>query len=119
MRIFVEMSLLLVDGEKLETQETGKLYLTYMFGAVDALGQLNELDEETTISLFRSLLEDFMGGYSPDEAKELTQEILRQSITPYGQVIMGEGGNAVLKTLKGDKNASLRLFELLDGWNDL
>jgi hypothetical protein len=118
MRLFVETSLLLVDGENLETPEDGQLYLTYMFGAVDALGQLHELDESSTVSLYQNLLEDFMGEYSPDEANELTQATLRHSITPDGQNIMSEGGNAVMKTLAGDQNASLRLFELLGGWDD-
>lgn len=113
MNHFIEASHVGLDANQLNSSEHGQVYLTYMFGAVDALCQVHQIDTASTVSLFQELLEDIMGGYSPDEAKQLVHDILRTSETAEGQRIMSEGGESVQTWISGAKLAPHRLQELL------
>jgi len=113
MQHFVEASHVALDTARFQTPEHGQMYLTYMFGAVDMLCQVNHLDGAQTVTLFQGLLEDLLGGYSPDEAKQLTQIILRASGDPDGQRLMREGGESVRLWIGGAALAPHRLQELL------
>lgn len=113
MQHFVEASHIGLDAAHLQTPEHGQMYLTYMFGAVDMLCQVNQLDNANTVVLFQGLLEDLLGGYSPEEAKQIIQVVLRASGNPDGQRIMREGGESVKRWIDGVTLAPHRLQELL------
>jgi hypothetical protein len=113
MQNFVETSHVALDTTRLQTPEHGQIYLTYMFGAVDMLCQINQIDDVKTVALFQGLLEDMLGSYSPEEAKQLTQTVLRVSGNPDGQRIMKEGGESVKLWIGGVTLAPHRLKELL------
>jgi len=111
---FVEASHVGMDVACLQTPEHGQLYLTYMFGAIDMLCQAYQLnDAKTVVALFQGLLEDLLGVYSTEEARQLTQVVLRASGTPDGQRIMREGGETVKMWISGATLAPHRLQELL------
>jgi hypothetical protein len=95
MQRFIEASYVGMDADRLQTPEHERFYLTYMFGAVDMLCQANQIDYMNTVALFQGLLDDLLGGYSPEEANQITQVVLRASGTPDGQRIMREGSEAV------------------------
>jgi len=113
MQHFVEASHVGMDASRLQTPEHGQTYLTYMFGAVDMLCQMHQLDDAKTVGLFQGLLENLLGDYSPEEAKQLTQVVLRASSTPDGQRIMTEGGESIRMWISGATLAPHRLQELL------
>lgn len=113
MQHFVEASHVALDVARLQTPKHGQMYLTYMFGAVDMLCQVNQIDNAKTVALFEGLLEDLLGGYSPDESKQLTQVVLRASGNTNGQHIMREGAEAVRLWISGVTLAPHRLQELL------
>jgi hypothetical protein len=113
MQHFAEASHIGLNTDRLQTPEHGQIYLTYMFGALDMLCQVNQIDDRSTVAMFQGLLEDILGGHSPDEAKQLTQVILHVSTNPEGQRIMKEGGEAVQAWIKGAALAPHRLKELL------
>lgn len=113
MQRFIEASHIGMDSAGLRTPEHGQLYLTYMFGAVDMLCQTHQIDDVKTVALFQELLEDLLGGYSPEEAKRLTQVVLRGSGTPDGQKIMREGAETIKMWIGGVTLAPHRLQELL------
>lgn len=118
MQHFVETSHLGMDAALLQAPEHGQLYLTYMFGAVDMLCQVHQFDTAKTVELFRGLLGDLLGGYSSEEAKQLTQVVLQASGTPDGQRIMTEGGEAIRMWISGAALAPHRLQELLSEIHD-
>ena len=113
MQHFVEASHVGLAAAHLQTPEHGQMYLTYMFGAVDMLCQVNQLDDAKTVVLFQGFLEDLLGGYSPEEAKQLTQVVLRASGNTDGQRIMREGGESVRMWIGGVTLAPHRLQERL------
>jgi hypothetical protein len=113
MRRFAEACSVELDTCHLNSPEQGKLYLTYMFGAVDTLCQVYHLGPLFSASLFQSLLEESIGGYSPAKARQLTQDVLRASATREGQIIMGEGGESVQTWMAGTLSAPYRLHKLL------
>ena len=101
MERFIEASHIGMNSDGLQTPEHGQLYLTYMFGAVDMLCQTHHVDDVNTITFFQGLLEDLLGGYSPEEAKRLTQVVLHGSGTPDGQRIMREGAETIKMWIGG------------------
>ena len=113
MQHFVEASYMGLDNARMQTPEHGKMCLTYMFGAVDMICQVNQFDSAKTVALFQGLLEDILGEYSPEEAKQLTQVVLKASDTPDGQRIMREGGESLRMWIDGMTLAPHRLQELL------
>ena len=113
MQYFIEASYIGLGNSRFQTVEHGLMCLTYMFGSVDMLCQANQIDSAKTIAIFQGLLEDLLGGYAPDDAKQIMREVLRASCNPDGQRIMREGAESVRSWICGETLAAHRLEELL------
>ena len=112
---FMIASLLLIDTDELKSKpEKHRKVMAYHFGAIDYLGQASNLDEmETLAATVIFLMKHYQMG--PDEAGDTARLMMELSRQPEGIAYMMEGGNAMKRWHEGDKNAPLRLFELLQG----
>ena len=110
---FMIASLLLVDKDELKNKpEKRWKVMAFQFGGIDYLGQASNLDQTETLAGTVILLMKYyqMG---PDEAGDTARQMMGLSQNPEGLAYMIEGGNSIKRWLEGDKNAPLKLFDLL------
>ena len=111
---FVEVSFLGLTHLDKRNPDKGKIILLYMFGALDMLCQVNNLDENTTLALFKNILKEELGEYTDEQSQVLLNEIVQASDEQEGQELMKEGGDALRTWLIGEDVASPhRLTEIL------
>jgi hypothetical protein len=88
--------------------------LLYMFGAVDMLCQVHNIEEKVTMNLFENLLKDELGEYNAEQAQVLLRAVIQASAATEGQQMMKEGAEALRAWLTGvDVAAPHRLTEIL------
>lgn len=112
---FMLASLLLVDKDELKSKretEKHRKVMAYHFGAIDYLGQASNLGETEILAATTIFLTKYyqMG---PAETGKTVRLMMGLSQQPEGIAYMMEGGNAMKRWLEGDKNAPLKLFDLL------
>ena len=111
---FIEASFLGLAHLDNKNPNQGEITLLYMFGAIDMLCQVNGLDNNVTLDLFKSMLKDELGEYGDEEAQVLLNEIIQATSEEDGQELMREGGEALRTWLSGeDAAAPHRLTEIL------
>jgi hypothetical protein len=113
-RAFVGASMLMVDKQILNSGKTQQIgACLYVVGAVDYLCQHYKLDNNSFLIASREALKSF--GVS--EPEEFARRIPQIAADPFGKAAMTEGGRAIQAWLSGaDKNAPLKLFELVRQW---
>ncbi len=111
---FIEASFATLNNDAEKNKNEGMTILLYMFGAVDMLCQVKSVDENVTLTLFSSMLQNELGEYSNEEAQALLSAVVEASAQDRGQDVMKEGGEALRAWLVGSEpGAPFRLTEIL------
>lgn len=111
---FIEACFVSIDAENHRRPSDGRTTLLFMFGAVDMLCQVNEIDERASLELFESMLQDELGEFSPEQAHAVLVEVIQATTDSGGKRIMREGAESIRGWLTGTVPlAPHRLIELL------
>lgn len=111
---FIEVSFIPLNSMDEKSSREGMTILLYMFGAVDMVCQVKNVDEQTTLVLFNEILKNELGEYTDEQAEALLREVVKASAEPEGQQLMKEGAEALRSWLTdSDPAAPFRLTELL------
>jgi len=111
---FIEASFISLGSFDKKDSAQGMTVLLYMFGAVDMLCQVHNIEEKLTLNLFENLLKEELGEYNAEEAQVLLRTVIQASAASEGQQMMKEGAEALQAWLTGiDIVAPHRLTEIL------
>ena len=111
---FIEASFIPLGSFDRENSAQGMTVLLYMFGAVDMLCQVHNIEEKLSLSLYENLLKEELGEYNAKEAQVLLSVVIQASAASEGQQMMKEGAEALQAWLTGvDVAAPHRLTEIL------
>ena len=114
MEKFIEASFISLGSFDRKDSAQGMTVLLYMFGAVDMLCQVHNIEEKVTLNLFENLLKEELGEYNAEQAQVLLRAVIQASAATEGQQMLKEGAEALRAWLTGGEVAAPhRLTEIL------
>jgi hypothetical protein len=112
---FMRPSQSLVDSRDMNVPERRGRYALFVYGAIDALAEEDELDETERLAILVMFLRTTAQIHEQDVSM-LVGRCMNEAGQPEGQAVMGEGLRAMRQWVAGDAGTAVsRLSQVLKG----
>lgn len=118
MELFSDCALVLVPPSDYETSSHKTVAVcAYLFGACDALGQMNRITERETMDCFRSFLRNRFPSVDPSRLDQIVSFVIDAKNADVLASFVNGGGQAIVEWSRGNSKSPLGLLNLLQTHN--